>query len=410
MTGFHHFRKATEFMCNLADDTRATLINFMQSRFHEVHLSSNPNVIFSRVISSDDSLGVTTDMVSFWKYMGYLGLEVYLFSDLMSLVVRKYVADISAGPQLPASVETDEYNEPICSCSAVSFFGLNYFSAKKTIESVYAGQARNADSFFRLGGYQLMISFAPLAFLFLLEIPNVFSSLRPPRDWMEKIQEEWKKLEKDLPSIIFVRTYESRMDLLRVVIIGSAGTPYHDGLFVFDIHFPPTYPSVPSLYHCNYNEISNGMRYVPIKLSVPFLNDCTSYQFHSKHSLLQKSVFFTVLMPSGNLPWVSWKVTKESFSIDDGTWENGNHATESLSDDEKTLIKGVQKELSADGFTKEPRCCIRLSRSLKQARISKWIYDMTYLGGLNMISYYPKPNPIGNWGFRVNWIDLLWGC
>jgi hypothetical protein len=53
--------------------------------------------------------------------------------------------------------------------------------------------------------------------------------------------------------------------------------------------------------------------------------------------IIVQSVFFTVLMPSGNLPWFSWKVTKESFPIDDGTWENGNHATESLSHDEKIV-------------------------------------------------------------------------
>ena len=44
---------------------------------------------------------------------------------------------------------------------------------------------------------------------------------------------------------IYVRVYESRMDLLRAVIVGPADTPYHDGLFVFDVHFPPTYPDIP---------------------------------------------------------------------------------------------------------------------------------------------------------------------
>lgn len=44
---------------------------------------------------------------------------------------------------------------------------------------------------------------------------------------------------------IFVRAYETRMDLLRAVMIGPAGTPYHDGLFVFDVHFPPNYPDIP---------------------------------------------------------------------------------------------------------------------------------------------------------------------
>jgi len=42
-----------------------------------------------------------------------------------------------------------------------------------------------------------------------------------------------------------VRVYESRMDLLRAVIIGPAGTPYHDGLFVFDAVFPSSYPNDP---------------------------------------------------------------------------------------------------------------------------------------------------------------------
>jgi ubiquitin-conjugating enzyme E2 O len=35
------------------------------------------------------------------------------------------------------------------------------------------------------------------------------------------------------------------MDLHRAVIIGEAGTPYQDGLFFFDIHFPTEYPHSP---------------------------------------------------------------------------------------------------------------------------------------------------------------------
>jgi ubiquitin-conjugating enzyme E2 O len=35
------------------------------------------------------------------------------------------------------------------------------------------------------------------------------------------------------------------MDLLRAVMIGPQGTPYHDGLFFFDAHFPPSYPTIP---------------------------------------------------------------------------------------------------------------------------------------------------------------------
>ena len=35
------------------------------------------------------------------------------------------------------------------------------------------------------------------------------------------------------------------MDLLRAAIVGAPGTPYHDGLFFFDIYLPPEYPHEP---------------------------------------------------------------------------------------------------------------------------------------------------------------------
>ncbi|KAL2937774.1 putative ubiquitin-conjugating enzyme E2 38 [Bienertia sinuspersici] len=67
----------------------------------------------------------------------------------------------------------------------------------------------------------------------------------PSKSWVKKIQDEWKILEQNLPDTIFVRVYESRMDLLRAIIVGPSGTPYHDGLFVFDAVFPSSYPEEP---------------------------------------------------------------------------------------------------------------------------------------------------------------------
>ncbi|XP_058773638.1 putative ubiquitin-conjugating enzyme E2 38 [Vicia villosa] len=75
------------------------------------------------------------------------------------------------------------------------------------------------------------------------------SSKQNLKSWAKKIQKEWKILEKHLPDTIFVRAYESRMDLMRAVIIGAEGTPYHNGLFFFDIHFPSGYPDVPPNVH-----------------------------------------------------------------------------------------------------------------------------------------------------------------
>lgn len=44
---------------------------------------------------------------------------------------------------------------------------------------------------------------------------------------------------------IYVRVFEDHMDLIRAVIIGASGTPYHDGLFFFDFYLPSDYPQVP---------------------------------------------------------------------------------------------------------------------------------------------------------------------
>ncbi|PIA26952.1 hypothetical protein AQUCO_08400010v1 [Aquilegia coerulea] len=84
-------------------------------------------------------------------------------------------------------------------------------------------------------------------------------SNQPARNWAKAIQQEWKILENDLPDTIFVRVYEERMDLLRAVIVGAAGTPYHDGLFFFDFKFSSTYPSVPPKVHYH----SGGLRLNP---------------------------------------------------------------------------------------------------------------------------------------------------
>ncbi|KAI3892180.1 hypothetical protein MKW92_053806 [Papaver armeniacum] len=82
---------------------------------------------------------------------------------------------------------------------------------------------------------------------------SVTKSKQASQKWTRAIQQDWRLLEKDLPDTIFVRAYEERMDLLRAVIVGAAGTPYHDGLFFFDVYYPSEYPGTPPLvnYHAH---------------------------------------------------------------------------------------------------------------------------------------------------------------
>lgn len=79
------------------------------------------------------------------------------------------------------------------------------------------------------------------------------------KDWVKAIQSEWNLLQKNLPESIYVRVYEDRIDLLRAAIVGPAGTPYHDGLFFFDVRFPSEYPKCPPKVHYH----SGGLRLNP---------------------------------------------------------------------------------------------------------------------------------------------------
>lgn len=61
-------------------------------------------------------------------------------------------------------------------------------------------------------------------------------------DMLRRIHKEHKILRTSLPDGIFVRTWENRLDLLRVLIIGPLNTPYEMAPFIFDFHLTSKYP------------------------------------------------------------------------------------------------------------------------------------------------------------------------
>ncbi len=68
-------------------------------------------------------------------------------------------------------------------------------------------------------------------------------------DLMRRIMREHKIMRSSLPDGIFVRTWESRLDLLRVLIVGPFDTPYEFAPFVVDLHFGSNFPtSSPDAY------------------------------------------------------------------------------------------------------------------------------------------------------------------
>ncbi|MCJ1432467.1 hypothetical protein MMC27_001824 [Xylographa pallens] len=62
---------------------------------------------------------------------------------------------------------------------------------------------------------------------------------------MRRIRKEHKILESSLPEGIWVRTWEDRLDLLRVLIIGPEDTPYSLAPFVLDFHLNQDFPRSP---------------------------------------------------------------------------------------------------------------------------------------------------------------------
>lgn len=62
---------------------------------------------------------------------------------------------------------------------------------------------------------------------------------------LRRIQKEHKILGSSLPPGILVRTWESRLDLLRVLIVGPEDTPYEYAPFLVDFHLGPNFPSSP---------------------------------------------------------------------------------------------------------------------------------------------------------------------
>ncbi|KAL7266616.1 hypothetical protein RUND412_010833 [Rhizina undulata] len=71
----------------------------------------------------------------------------------------------------------------------------------------------------------------------------------PNSTFLRRIAREHAILSTSLPDGIFIRAFESRLDLLRVLIIGPLNTPYELAPFVFDFYFPPSFPASPPVAH-----------------------------------------------------------------------------------------------------------------------------------------------------------------
>ncbi|XP_049850273.1 uncharacterized protein LOC126322395 [Schistocerca gregaria] len=78
---------------------------------------------------------------------------------------------------------------------------------------------------------------------------------------MKRLAQELGSLNIGLPlhwsSSVFIRVSSERMDVMKVVISGPVGTPYENGLFLFDVYCPAEYPKTEPLI--NLRTTGNGL-------------------------------------------------------------------------------------------------------------------------------------------------------
>ena len=89
-------------------------------------------------------------------------------------------------------------------------------------------------------GFDILSSGPPPSTPYIYPDPPPLTSAR-----LKRIRKEHSILSSSLPAGIFVRTWDSRLDLLRVLIIGPLGTPYEFFPCVIDLRLPESYPLEP---------------------------------------------------------------------------------------------------------------------------------------------------------------------
>ncbi|KAI5919982.1 hypothetical protein F4810DRAFT_459498 [Camillea tinctor] len=81
-------------------------------------------------------------------------------------------------------------------------------------------------------------------FTFAQEAHNI-ANIEPPRGRMKRLITEIATLRTSLPEGIYICHGSSRLDIMKVLIIGPRGTPYEHGFFQFDLLCPVDYPNKP---------------------------------------------------------------------------------------------------------------------------------------------------------------------
>ena len=128
--------------------------------------------------------------------------------------------------------------------------------------------------------------------------PDAASVPPPTRAVLKRVRQEWTRLGNGLPDTIWVRCSEESQRHLRVAMVGPSQTPYHDGLFLFDVSLAEDFPTAPPLvsYH-SFGVRVNPNLYEEGKVCLSLLNTWSgksSEVWHSDTSTVLQ-VFVSIL-------------------------------------------------------------------------------------------------------------------
>ncbi|ESO05696.1 hypothetical protein HELRODRAFT_111131 [Helobdella robusta] len=200
------------------------------------------------------------------------------------------------------------------------------------------------------------------------------------KTFLNAVKKEINLLKGSLPLGIFVKGYDSRMDLFSVMIEGPTHTPYEDGLFFFDVQLPSDYPkNPPKFFYVSYcadrlnpNLYEDGK--VCVSLLGTWLGKGTEIWNPKESNLLQVLVSIQGLILNHE-PYFN----EAGYERQKGTQEGQEN---SRMYNEMVLIKLVQamtKLLRSPhvAFAEEIYCHFRERSSKLITRFKSWLQDAT---------------------------------
>ncbi|SPO20472.1 uncharacterized protein UTRI_00872_B [Ustilago trichophora] len=168
------------------------------------------------------------------------------------------VTEIHIDEPTVAEIHTDEPEvaanaaTPAASTSATASKALEAIDASNSVEDPSAPtELASASSSTEWSQFSVLES-APTSHYFY----NKPLATQPSATFFKRLQKEMKVLQTSLPDTILVRAYEDRSDLVRVLIIGSEGTPYENAPFLIDFQLTSDFPNQPPIAH--FHSWTNG--------------------------------------------------------------------------------------------------------------------------------------------------------